>query len=225
MQALALRVGDSLAGVLILCERGRDALMKAASVVEAKSVLSAISTLEHAVKVRDMNVEAVVAASTLRIRAERRVGELLAAQTLKTGPKKLVTGGDQLPSLEDQGLTKKESATFQRLASVSAQKFERVIETVTKDAVETKSAITRAAVMRAIDPDARTPDVAWKDGERFKVACDRLVELAPAAADAIRWGHFPGKYEPQVLVAGVLSSIREARKSLDQIEQGLRRKR
>src|SRR5207244_11155703 len=74
------RASDPLAAVLSMCEAGRAALVQAASVVEAKEVLSAISTLEHAVKIRDMNQEAAVAASTLRIRAERRVGELLAQQ-------------------------------------------------------------------------------------------------------------------------------------------------
>jgi len=72
-------------------------------VTEAKDVLAAISTLEHAVKVRDMNQQSVIAASTLRIRAERRVGELIASQELTPGPRKLLPDGKQLPTISTQG--------------------------------------------------------------------------------------------------------------------------
>ena len=53
--ALIDRSHDALAAVLAMCERGHDALLQAASVVEAREILAGISTLEHAVKVRDMN--------------------------------------------------------------------------------------------------------------------------------------------------------------------------
>lgn len=222
------RSTDPLAAVLAMCEEGRTALVRAATVTEARDVLAAISTLEHAVKVRDMNQQAVVAASTLRIRAERRVGELLIAADVGPGrPKRIVDGDDNLPSrrLPDV-VTRDESSKFQRLAAAPAQKFERAVEKVAQNAVEKRVQVTREAVMREIDPAAeRSPSDGWKDGDRFKGACDRIADLAEAAADAIRWSHFPGTENADLVTTATLLSMRTAREAIDRVERELVRRR
>jgi len=76
---------------------------------------------------------AVVAASTLRIRAERRVGELLAEQQRNTGGrpwKQPVAVDDRLSTLPELGITRDESSAYQRLAAAPADHFDRAIATV-----------------------------------------------------------------------------------------------
>jgi len=216
------RAADPVAAVVAMCERGREALMRAVSVTEAKDVLAAISTLEHAVKVRDMNQEAVIAASTLRIRAERRVGELLAAQQPKAGRPEKSSTATRISDV----VTYDESSKFQRLAAVPAAKFERAVEKVAQQASEKGSAVTREAVIREIAPEAaRTPSDNWKDGDRFKAACDRVAELADRAIDAIRWGHFPSGEAADVETTAMVLSLKSAREAIEKVELALRRRR
>jgi hypothetical protein len=217
-----------VAAVLAMCEKAREALARAVSVTDARDVLAAISTLEHAIKVRDLSHEAVVAASTMRIRAERRVGELLAVQDMnKGGRPKPISDVDRFPTLEDQGITLNESSTFQRLASVSGGRFERALGNAARTATERKIAVTRESVMREIDPHAmRTPDDGWKDVDRFKTACDRVAELAPAAIEAIRWNHFPMIDDELAVERTALAlSCRNARDAIARVEEATRRPR
>jgi hypothetical protein len=73
----------------------------------------------------------------LRIRAERRVGELLAAQAepgerQSVGRPKKVTDADHFPKprLADQVVTKNESSAYQKLAAVDEPTFEKAIDQV-----------------------------------------------------------------------------------------------
>jgi hypothetical protein len=233
-------VGDALDGakdpvavVLAMCEQALAVLQRVASVVEARDVLAACSLLEHAVKVRDLNNDAVTAASTLRIRAERRVGELLAEQRQRgeraaRGRPKNITDGDVFPTLADQGLTLNESAKYQRLAAAPEPEFEKAIEKVTKKAHEQRIQVTRDAVMREIDPASdRRPSDAFKDVDAFKSACDKLDRLTGPALDALRWKQFPGGDVPYpaLMAVAVLLSIQSARVALDRVEAELRRTR
>ncbi len=67
---------------------------------------------------------AAIAASALRVRAERRVGQLLVAQPKAPGAKGrgpiavAAVDRNDPPTLAEQGLTKDESSTYQRLAAV-----------------------------------------------------------------------------------------------------------
>jgi len=225
--ALIERAADPLAAVLQMCEQGRAALVRAVSVVEAREVLAAISTLEHAVKVRDMNQEAVIAASTLRIRAERRVGELLAAQaTAKIRPLGRPSKASSASRLSDQGITWDESSNYQRLAAAPPEKFERAIGAVAETARTKRAQVTREGVMRELDPaGGRTPSDSWKDADHFKSACERLVALADAAVAAIRWKHFPGPEAGALGTTAMLLAIHNARAVLDRVEKELRGRR
>jgi hypothetical protein len=89
------------------------------------------------------HVERVVTVtSDLRIRAERRVGEFLAAQpNAKTGPRResLVADGDPTPTLDEQGITWSDLSRYQKLARVPESKFERVIEEAIEQAHATNT--------------------------------------------------------------------------------------
>jgi hypothetical protein len=222
MTGVLTRAPASVAAVLRMCEQGRSALARAVLVVEAKHILDQVAILEHAIKVRDLGTEAAVSASLLRVRAERRVGELEAQrEKAKPGPRRSVDSDDRSLTLAEVGLTKDESSKYQRLASVPERHFEQVLDDVTKQARESGTTVTRTAVMRAIDPHGeRTPADVFHDGVAFKKACDTVVARLAAARDAIRFGQFPGRGEHADLVlAGTVQALREARTAITTIEQ------
>jgi hypothetical protein len=77
--------------------------------------------------------EAVIAASTLRIRAERRVGELLREQDLKPGRPKILAPRED-STLAEQGITYSDSSRYQRLAAVPEDTFEAAVDHVAQGA-------------------------------------------------------------------------------------------
>lgn len=76
-------------------------------------------------------------ATEIKIRAERRAGEMLAAMGMKPGKRpenELVVGDDQLrpPKLSDLKISKDQSANWQKIAAMPDQAFEDAIEAANK---------------------------------------------------------------------------------------------
>jgi hypothetical protein len=115
-----------------------------------------------------MNVEAERRACEIRLRAERRAGQLL-RETEKA--KGTIKQGDTLPqshdvttgaqTLADQGISKKQSSDWQKLAAIPDDKFEVALKTDDKPSTNgiiarhapTPGAVARRAV-EAVDPAA-----------------------------------------------------------------------
>ena len=213
----------SVAAALQMCEEGRDALVRAQSVAEAKDILDQVDVLEHAIKVRDLNQDAIIAASTLRIRAERRVA-ILAAQSLKAGRPKIVDSHDHFApttTLAGLGVSKDESSNYQRLAAVPEAKFEKALDEVAVAARDKSIQVTRDRVMRTADPSSsRTVDDGYREAAAFFRACDQVHQRAEPAQQAIRFGHFPGEV-PQdaddVFLTSALLSLRQAREAIARV--------
>jgi hypothetical protein len=200
---------DPVGTVLALCDRGRAALAEAQSITEGRDVLGMLSTLEHAVKVRDLNADAVIAASAMRVRAERRVGELIRAErergTLASTENKpgrprlkVVDHPDDFSAppqtLADVGISRDQAAEFTRLADVDEDAFEDAVEAEAERAREQGgTSVTRSGVLRRLNPEReKSPDGRWLDADRFIAACKQLADRAEAAVAAIRFGAFPG---------------------------------
>ncbi|SRR6266516_7655880 len=114
------------------------AVAECRSVDEAKDIrdqAEAMRCYARMAKNRDMEIDA----TEVRLRAERRLGELIAAQKATVG---LATGGqpyqrsstsadgepvDRLPTLADAGIDKKLSARAQRLAARPEGEFEEML--------------------------------------------------------------------------------------------------
>jgi hypothetical protein len=81
---------------------------------------------------RDVSVEVINAAAELKIRAERRMGELLAEMPERRGQHKKFQGATSwgAPTLEHLGVEKTLSHRVQMIASVPEDDFERHIEEV-----------------------------------------------------------------------------------------------
>lgn len=204
---------DPVAAVVAFCEQGRAALVQASTLEEGKHVLGALSTLEHAVKVRDLNADAVTAASAMRVRAERRVGELIrqereAGRLAKPedGPRLRAVRSDPLgqpegmpETLADHGISYDQAAEFTRLADADEDTFERAVTDVTRDATrkpdgrQRHAAVTRSEVLRRIDPEReKSRETRWIEADKFVETCKRLAKQSDAAVTAIRFGLYPG---------------------------------
>jgi hypothetical protein len=220
---------DPVAAVMAMCQRGADALGRAATIAEAKKCLGAASILEHAVKVRDLSGAAEVAATTLRLRAERRVGELLLERERNKGgrpPTKGVTERNefQAPTLAAQGLDRVTAWRFRKLALAATVKFEHALDEVTKRALATKSTPTREAVLRQLSPSsAHTPSSV----ERFTEICTRVTKLAEKVVDGIRCGAIPiGHEDPDPVsrahVALMVEAMVRANAAIDRVIRAIK---
>jgi len=76
--------------------------------------------------------ELIRKAEEIKLRAERRAGELLKDQEKAQGRRTdLVVGYDQVknPTLKEQGIEKDQSSNWQRIASIPEKEFEEYINT------------------------------------------------------------------------------------------------
>jgi hypothetical protein len=189
---------DSVAEIYALARVANESLAKATSIDEAQHVLAFASTLEHVVRVKDMADMAAVTASTLRVRAERRVGEMIqaerAAGTLATradGPRLRDLRGStaEIPAtLADHRIAHDQAQEFVKLAGVPADQFEAAVA----EQVAEGRPVTRKGVLRAVAPEvAKSPPERWLDGDRFVEACKRALALAEPAVAAMRFGQYP----------------------------------
>jgi hypothetical protein len=219
---------DPIGFVIACCDQARMALADAQSITEGRNVLGALSTLEHAVKVRDLNAEAVVAASAMRVRAERRVGELIREE--RDAGRLSAHGGDRkrhlrpinvgqpdvdhepAATLADHGISRDQAAEFARLAEADEDTFEDVVESIAEEATTSGgTGVTRAAVLRKLQPEqSKRPDERWIDGDRFVDTCRRLANQADAAESAITFGTYPGDDHIAGTIAAALDQAQAA---------------
>ena len=135
-------------GLLGLVERARAALVEVETVEEAIRVAGLAESVRYAARQAKAGMEAENAAAEVRLRAERRAGELLAEM-----PKQ--TGGDAMrarshdatevpPKLADIGVTKSQSSRYQHVAAVPEEIFQGYIDSKKQRSEE----ITTAELLR-----------------------------------------------------------------------------
>lgn len=141
---------------LVRYEAARQALQVASSVDEVKDIRDKAQAM--AAYARQAKDTALVAwATEIKVRAERRAGEMLAemrvngsradrSDNLKTGPKSHdATSGK---TLEELGINKTQSSRWQKLAAVPEKQFEQAVAA----AKEVAGEVTTAAVARMTLP-------------------------------------------------------------------------
>jgi N6-adenosine-specific RNA methylase IME4 len=113
------------------------ALAEAVRVDDVKDIRDkAVAMQAYAKQAKDTRL--IVRATTLRMRAERRVGELLRVSEKNKGARgggqkdaprgRVVKPRDTTPKLADLGVSKTQSSRWQKLAALDADKFERHVE-------------------------------------------------------------------------------------------------
>ena len=175
--------------VLSRYNAARQALQSAASIDEVKQVHDQTVALEtYARQAKD--TEMLAWATLIKIRAERRAGEMLAAMKLKAGrpENKIVGHNDHLspPTLSNLKISKDQSANWQKIAAMPERQFEDAIASTNKSvaAVSTRSLIKiikqskpakPAKSKIAITPQAEAPDLADELAEARKTI-DELAQ-------------------------------------------------
>lgn len=144
------------------------AIAAAYAVDEVKDIRDKALALErYAAQAR--NVEAERQACEIRLRAERRAGQLLRETEKAKGGRPTETGNTVLPvsdrsTLDDLGVSKKQSSDWQKLATVPDNDFEFALKAPTKPTTngiiaahappsQSPGAVARRAV-EAVDPSA-----------------------------------------------------------------------
>lgn len=117
---------------LIRYEAARYALSEVVAVDEVKDIRDkAVAMAEYARQAND--TELLEHATEIRVRAERRAGELLRDMEKNTGQRGQFTGGDvelppaPPPTLAELGIGKHQSSRWQKLAAVPEEQFEAAV--------------------------------------------------------------------------------------------------
>lgn len=117
--------------------RASSALAQAQTIQQTKKVLDVAHAAEIYAKRQHLGEEAMGIAASIKVEALRKLGEMLQVApkaTGKAGPGRGKAGTksgpafNDAPTLEELGLTKKESAVAQKLAALSEEAFEQVRE-------------------------------------------------------------------------------------------------
>lgn len=230
-QGALLALPDPEAGVVALLERGLAAVEEATTLEDAKHILTQTKVLEAATRAMNLMVETISASGALRVRAERRVGELLASGQKNRGGgyrrsdhRSLGLSGDT-PTLADLGISHNESAQYQRLAGTPEPVFERALETATEQAKERHGQPTAGAVLRIIDPEReKRPDEHWLDGDKFIDRVQRLADDGTAMLKLVRFDRYPGA-EEALIYDSALAQIDRLVDALAQIRTEIERRK
>jgi hypothetical protein len=132
---------------LVKYEAARTALAAAHRVDEVKSIRDKAQALAaYAKQARDTQM--VQWATEIKVRAERRAGEMLAQAKergeVREGRPGKLSAGSTVSSLPKLGITRDQSSRWQRLADMPEEHFETAVET----AKATAGAVTSAHMLR-----------------------------------------------------------------------------
>jgi hypothetical protein len=170
-------------GQIILLDEARARLAKVASVDEAKKIRDTAEALRHYAKQQGIGLEAQNKAAEIKIRAERRAGELLAAVERKDHkPRKTTRRPDgsittYTDTIKSAGISEPSARRWQSISKIPEPQFEAFVQTAKEEGHELTSA----------------------DAERFS------KEIKP---DVVSRASKNAKSSPSLVVSTVTASLR-----------------
>jgi hypothetical protein len=152
---------------LIRYEAARTALAEAHRVDEVKDIRDKAEAMAtYARQAKDS--ELIQYATEIKVRAERRCGELLASADKNSGGRPIENRSHDrtsfAPTLAQMGLTKNESSRYQQLAEMPDEHFETAVATAKATAGE----VTSAFMLREAKKTAPVKRLSQKDADRLQ---------------------------------------------------------
>jgi hypothetical protein len=200
---------------LVKYEAARKALAEAHRVDEVKAIHDKAEAMRvYAQQAQDTELQNM--AAEIRLRAERRAGELLREMKDKRerrpegGPgrgKKTVNGNDSFskPSLLELGITRNQSSQWQKVASIPEEQFEASIST----AREKQQEITTAAVLRW----AAQPTIGILKPDRTWDVEDLIAEILAAIKNRVNLWPRAKSYRPLIVELRRYADVLEKREA------------
>lgn len=174
-------------------ENARSALAAVHSYDEVKDIMDQAERASlYARQANDS--ELIKYATEIRVRAQRRAGEMLAVTEKSEGgrPSKTTTSEVEVskPTLADMGVTFKQSSNWQTLATMSDEHFEATVEAAKDTAGEVTTAFMLREAKRGKHGKPKTGPKADAIRQELKAASERgtsmLCSYARLLLDAIR---------------------------------------
>jgi hypothetical protein len=160
---------------ILLVSESLRMLAEARTIHEVKDIRDKAEALRLYIKQRGESLEAQNAAAEIKIRAERRAGELLNEMGLRRGNPQLSNDSTiGRPTLEEMGFSRDESSRWQRIAEIDEEVLARHIEETNGHGKE----LTTASVLRLIPkPDLGEPPP-WTLDEAIETLGSKVYEIS-----------------------------------------------
>jgi len=130
---------------LTLLSRAKHELSKVVTLDDAKDIRDKAEAIRHYLKQSQDSLDAQNYAAEVRIRAERRMGEMLADGIDHKGGRPEKNGDTVSPfSLNSLGIHKKASSRWQSIASIPDEQFDAKV----RETVEAKKELTSSAFLK-----------------------------------------------------------------------------
>ncbi len=177
---------------LVQFDRARRALALATKIDEVKDIRDKAEALRQYARQAGQGLEMQNQCAEIKLRAERRAGEMLAETPKEPGKRTDLTSSHDVTRLQDVGISRQQSSRWQRIADIPEPDFERKI---TEDKARRRE-LTSAGMLRLskeLERQSRKEEklahVPAPDDERFQLICGDLRnvwrDMEPESVDYI----------------------------------------
>jgi hypothetical protein len=152
---------------------------------EARKIRSKAAALEEYAR-QALNLDAERKAVEIRLRAERKAGQLLAQMDRSKGGgekgvgrrgKNAVDQHDSIPTLEELGISRDQSSQWQKMGAIPQDEFDELIGS--SDKIPSTASILRATAPPKPGPKVK-PEALWLWGRLMDFERDGLLARDPA---------------------------------------------
>lgn len=199
MSALPMPVPDG-DGLLVRMEQAKTVLAEVRTVDDAKRLRDQAAAMHLYAQQQHFGLEAEVYAAEIRVRAERRIGQLAAALPTATGNQHASSANrTKQQALRDAGVEKQRASEWERLAALPDDLFEARL----RQALEALRPISTAALLRLLAPETASsePDAEPETVPPLPYTCEgcgkevMIQVIHFGDAQVLRW--FPAEKEGQ----------------------------